>query len=206
MIKLKLVDFTNYKKAIEIQKTIFPHEDGTLNILASLDRDLFMQKTSLFYEDDHVKYYIAYDNDEAVGISGTYNYGDDNTTAWLAWFGVLPDKRRNHYGEEILKQTMKIAKQKGFKVMRLYTDAIGNATAIKLYEKLGFIGEKYSAEQLPYDCYIYSKSLNDKKISLWSNKILGLTYQSELEQIPKEKIREILSSYEADLEKNCPRH
>lgn len=206
MVKLELVDFINYKKAIEIQKTIFPHEDGTLNILASLDRDLFMKKTGLFYEDDHVKYYIAYDEDEAIGISGTYNYGDDNTTVWLAWFGVVPEKRRKHYGEEILKQTMEIAKQKGFKVIRLYTDAVGNATAIKLYEKLGFVGEKYSAEQLPYDCYIYSKSLNGKKVSLWNNKILGLAYQSELEQIPKEKIREILNSYEKDLEKTNPRY
>lgn len=41
---------------------------------------------------------------------------------------------------------MELAKQKGFKMMRLYTDAIDNANAIKLYEKLGFVGEKYSAE------------------------------------------------------------
>ena len=31
-----LVDFTNYKKAIEIQNKIFPEEDGTVNILACL--------------------------------------------------------------------------------------------------------------------------------------------------------------------------
>ena len=40
-----LVDFTNYKKAIEIQNIIFPNEDGTINILASLDRELFIKKT-----------------------------------------------------------------------------------------------------------------------------------------------------------------
>ena len=38
---LKKVDFNNYEIAIKIQKEIFPNEDGTLNILASLDRNIF---------------------------------------------------------------------------------------------------------------------------------------------------------------------
>ena len=189
-----LVDFTNYKKAIEIQNTVFPNEDGTINILASLDRELFIKKTGIDYGDDNVKYYIVYDNNEEVGITGLYNY--DSISAWLAWFGVLPDKRRKSYGKRILEKTMKLAKQKGFKTMRLYTDAIENADAIKLYKKLGFVGEKYSAEELMYDCYIYSKSLYDDKVDLWNNKLLGLSEQSQLDHFPKKKIKEILDMYE----------
>ena len=189
-----LVDFTNYKKAIEIQNTVFPNEDGTINILASLDRELFIKKTGIDYGDDNVKYYIVYDNNEEVGITGLYNY--DSISAWLAWFGVLPNKRRKSYGKRILEKTMELAKQKGFKTMRLYTDAIENADAIKLYKKLGFVGEKYSAEELLYDCYIYSKSLNDEKVDLWNNKLLGLSEQSQLDHFPKKKIKEILDMYE----------
>ena len=189
-----LVDFTNYKKAIEIQNTVFPNEDGTINILASLDRELFIKKTGIDYVEDNVKYYIVYDNNEEVGITGLYNY--DSISAWLAWFGVLPDKRRKSYGKRILEKTMKLAKQKGFKTMRLYTDAIENADAIKLYKKLGFVGEKYSAEELLYDCYIYSKSLYDDKVDLWNNKLLGLSEQSQLDHFPKKKIKEILDMYE----------
>lgn len=189
-----LVDFTNYKKAIEIQNTVFPNEDGTINILASLDRELFIKKTGIDYGEDNVKYYIVYDNNEEVGITGLYNY--DSISAWLAWFGVLPDKRRKSYGKRILEKTMELAKQKGFKTMRLYTDAIENADAIKLYKKLGFVGEKYSAEELLYDCYIYSKSLNDEKVDLWNNKLLGLSEQSQLDHFPKKKIKEILDMYE----------
>ena len=171
-MKFVLVDFTNYKKAIEIQNKIFPNEDGTINILASLDRDLFKKKTGMDYEDDNVKYYIAYDNNEAIGITGLHYY--DSVSAWLGWFGVLPDKRRKSYGKRILEKTMELARQKGFKTMRLYTDAIENADAIKLYKKMGFVGEKYSAEELLYDCYIYSKSLCNEKVDLWNNKTLGL--------------------------------
>ena len=189
-----LVDFTNYKKAIEIQNIIFPNEDGTINILASLDRELFIKKTGIDYVEDNVKYYIVYDNNEEVGITGLYNY--DSISAWLAWFGVLPDKRRKSYGKRILEKTMELAKQKGFKTMRLYTDAIENADAIKLYKKLGFVGEKYTAEDLLYDCYIYSKSLNDEKVDLWNNKLLGLSEQSQLDHFPKKKIKEILDMYE----------
>lgn len=83
--------------------------------------------------------------------------------------------------KKILEQTIKLARQKGFRTIRLYTDAIDNADAIKLYKKLGFVGEKYSAENLVYDCYIYSKSLCNEKVDLWNNKSLGLAYQSKLD-------------------------
>ena len=188
-----LVDFTNYKKAIEIQNTIFPGEDGTINILASLGRELFIEKTGIDYVDDHVKYFIVYDNNEEIGITGLYYY--DNESAWLPWFGVLPDKRRKSYGERILLKTIDLAKQEGFKTMRLYTDKVENANAIRLYEKVGFVGEKYSAEKLAYDCYIYSKSLCNEKVELWNNKVLGLSYQSQLDHLSKDKILEILKLY-----------
>ena len=188
-----LVDFTNYKKAIEIQNEIFPEEDGTVNILASLDRNLFIEKTGMNYVDDHVKCYIVYDNNEEVGITGLYHY--DNESAWLPWFGVLPNKRRKSYGKKILLKTIDMAKQRGFKTMRLYTDRVENAIAIKLYEKIGFVGEKYSAEELTYDCYIYSKSLCDEQVKLWNNKLLGLSYQSQLDHLSKDKIEEILKLY-----------
>ena len=188
-----LVDFTNYKKAIEIQNTIFPEEDGTINILASLGRELFIEKTGIDYVDDHVKYFIVYDNNEEIGITGLYYY--DNESAWLPWFGVLPEKRNKSYGEIILLKTIDLAKQEGFKTMRLYTDKVENANAIRLYEKVGFVGEKYSAEELAYDCYIYSKSLCNEKVELWNNKVLGLSYQSQLDHLPKDKIQEILKLY-----------
>lgn len=191
---IKLVDFNNYEEAIKIQNEIFPHEDGTINILASLDRELFMKKTEIFYEDDNVKYYLAYINNESIGITGIYHYQKDE--AWLAWFGILPQYRHKGYGKKLLEETIKIAKEQGYRTFRLYTDKIENAKAVKLYEKLGFIGEKYSVEKLSYDCWIYSKSLYDNNVKLWNNKNLNLLYQSELDQIDKQKSKEILKIYD----------
>ena len=193
-MKLVLVDHANYKEAIKIQNQIFPDEDGTINILASLDRDTFIRKTGIDYIDDYVKYYIAYDNGEAIGITGLYCYDDES--AWHAWFGVLPDKRRRSYGRRILEETMRMAKRRGFKTMRLYTDIVGNADAVRLYEKLGFVGEKYSAEKLPYDCWIYSKSLYDEKAAPWGNKNLELSHQTQLDHLSKQEVEKILKLYE----------
>ena len=116
-----------------------------MNILASLDRELFIEKTNLFYPDDKIKYYLAYMEEKIIGMTGLYIEG--NNEAWLGWFGILPQLRNQGYGKLLLEETIKIAKNNGHKVLRLYTDKKENATAIKLYEKLGFTGEKYSFEK-----------------------------------------------------------
>lgn len=192
-MELKIVDFDNYNEAIRIQNEIFPHEDGTINILASLDRNLFMKITGIFYPDDKVKYYIAILKNEPIGITGLYSI--NKKEVWLAWFGILPNYRNRGYGEELLKETINLAKKLGYEGLRLYTDKVGNSKAIKLYEKVGFIGEKYLAEKLSYDCWIYSKNLESKEIELWDNKNLNLSYQSELDQMDNEKINEIVQLY-----------
>lgn len=191
---LRKVDFDNYKLAIDVQRKIFPHEDGTLNILASLDRNLFINITKLYYPDDNVKYYLAYEDDEIRGITGLYYF--DNLESWIAWFGILPQFRGMGYGKKVLEETLELAKSEGFKFMRLYTDKEDNKDAIKLYEKMGFVGEKYTREKLSYDCYIYSKSLSGEKVQLLNNRNLNLSYQSDLDQMDKKRINDILDLYD----------
>ena len=193
-MELILVDKSNYKEAIKIQNAIFPKENGAINILASLDRDLFIKTTGLNYEDDHVKYYLARENNEYVGITGLYYY--DRESAWLGWFGVLSEFRNKGFGKEILRKTVDLAITLNFKYMRLYTDYDDNHNAIGLYEKEGFVGEKYTGEKLPYDCRIYSKNLVDDNINLWNNKNLNLSYQTELDHMDNDKINEIIKLYD----------
>ena len=198
-----MVDFDTIMVAIETQKTIFPHEDGTMNFLASMGRGLFMDVSGLFYEDDHVKYYLAYVDRCVVGITGLYYYNKYPSDAWVGWYGVLPDFRNKGYGGKILSWTADTAKRKGFACLRLYTDAGENANAIKLYEKSGFVGEKYEAEKMNYDCWIYSKNLTDDKLELWDNRLLDLSYQSELDHLSADEIKRILKKYPNLIENNC---
>ncbi len=196
-MELTIVDKNNYKEAIKIQKEIFPKENGTLNILASLDRDLFMKITGLPYDDDNVKFYLAMVDDKYIGITGIYYYDQDN--AWLGWFGILPKNRNKGFGRELLRKTLELAKKMNFKYFRIYTDYIDNHDGVILYEKENFIGEKYTKEKLPYDCRIYSKSLTNDEVSLWNNKNLDLSYQSDLEKMNEEEINKILKKYEKTL-------
>lgn len=194
-LTFKVVDFKNAKVAIEIQRTIF-EEDGMLNILASLDRELFIEKTGINYIDDHVKYYLAYLNNIPVGITGLYYYPGYENEMWLAWFGVLKEYRNLKIGTKILKWSMNYALESGRNILRLYTDIKENATAIILYKKLGFSGVKYDSELLGYDCHIFSKNLQKDSPEPWDGRNLNLAYQSSLEKIDEAKKGEIYSLYE----------
>ena len=196
-MRLELIDFNNYKTGISVQKEIFPTEDGTLNILTSLDKNLFIKTTGILYVDYDPKYYLVYNNDEIIGITGLYcEKLVCLESAWVGWFGVLKKFRGQGYGEKILNMTIELAKKEGYKTIRLYTDIKENKTAVKLYEKMGFIGEKYNAEKLIYDSYIFSKSLTEKQTELWKDKKLNLSYQTELDQMDETKIKEIFNKYE----------
>ncbi len=102
ILEFKIVDFSNALQAIEVQNSIF-EEDGLLNILASLDYDLFISLTKMSYPDDHVKYYLAYFKDEPIGITGFYYYPDYQEEMWLAWFGILPKYQRKGFGKKVLE-------------------------------------------------------------------------------------------------------
>jgi GNAT superfamily N-acetyltransferase len=133
-LNFKVVDFTNSDEAIKVQRNIFKEEDGMINVLASLDRDLFVEITGINYPDDKIKYYLAYNGDVPVGITGLY-IEDSINERWLAWFGVIPEYRNLGYGSEILNWSFSKAVDDGAKVLRLYTDAIANKHAIRLYKK-----------------------------------------------------------------------
>lgn len=180
-LEFKIVDFSNALVAIEVQRNIF-NEDGILNILCSLDYELFISLTNLPYPDDHVKYYLVYINSKPIAITGLYEYLDYPDEAWIAWFGVLPEYRGLGYGKKVLTWSMEKAISQGKKVIRLYTDQSTMSIAVDLYKSFDFIGEKYTGEELDYDCYIYSKSLIGDKVDLWNNKCLGLAEQSSFER------------------------
>lgn|SRR5574344_1595493 len=126
-------------------------------------------------------YWIVYDKNEIVGISGIYEYPElGKNTAWLGWFGVVEEKRGYGYGKRILLQTLSIAKNQGFNCLRLYSSRDNNLcpNAIPFYEKLsvqfnGFV-EDYTLEQKEMQRVVVSFSLDGKEISKWNNRCLHL--------------------------------
>ena len=199
---LKKVDASNYIEAINTQKSIFPpYEDGTIEILASVDQKLLTKVTGISYPEESSTYYLAYNDNEIVGIAGLYHEKSScDDSIWLGWFGVVPKFRGLGFGEKILELTMDKAKEKGFKIIRLYTDTIENKAAVKLYEKLAFTKEEYKAEKNINNCYIYSKHLYNQQVELWNDKNLDLENMAKLENLDKLKLKKIITDFGRILE------
>lgn len=54
-------------------------------------------------------------------------------------YAVKSGKRGQHIGELLVKDSLKMAKQKGFRILQFNAVVAGNTAARKLYQKLGFV-------------------------------------------------------------------
>jgi ribosomal protein S18 acetylase RimI-like enzyme len=128
------------------------------------------------------RYWLVWSVEENcfVGVSGIYLEPSDNESAWLAWFGILPEFRRRGYASEALRLFEEAAIARGFSYVRLYTDA-DNLTARQFYEKHGYTGELYRCEEDPvsfqFDLCVYSKPLPGHPAKAWGQRNLHLQVQ-----------------------------
>lgn len=185
-INLKKITKENLSLACQIQNKIFPNEDGTVNYIEAVEKNPYRKE---------LDFYIAYDKDTPIGVTGIYSYNEYPEDAWLSWFGLLPEFRKKGYGGIIFDKTVELAKEKGYKNFRLYTDETF-CNARGLYAKKGMIAEVYDnpddkdpffPEDMP--TFIYSMSLTNKPVDLWDNKLLGLREQG-LKEHEKDNLEE----------------
>lgn len=179
-IEFRKITKDNLEIACKVQNEIFPEEDARANFIEQINNDPYRKE---------LDYNIVYYENIPVGVTGIYSYYEYPDTAWLGWFGILKKFRNKGLGEVTLDKTISLAKEKGYKTFRIYTDEFATA-AHKLYEKKGMIKELYDRsddkdEYFIADIYIYSLSLTNLKIEPWNNKFLGLKEQGEKEQLYK---------------------
>ena len=127
-------------------------------------------------------YYIVFKENQPVGITGLYidEFTQEQGVVWLGWFGVLPENRNKGLGSEILIETLKLAKKKGFNTLRLYTSK-DNFSACKLYNRIMDFCEDYTQENID-GAVVYSKSLRENQTAVkFNNKFLNLRWH-DLEQ------------------------
>ncbi len=172
MLKYIEINNENLEYATLIQTQIFPKESAYEHYKKAI-------KLNLEYQ----KYYLVYDENKVIGITGLYSNEDLNETGsiWLGWFGVLSNYRNQGYGTQILNDTIhmatELAKKYPIKYFRLYTSERDDAIAQPLYNKIMDIREYYrNKKDVNYDntCVIYSKSLFDFPVTYWDNKFLNL--------------------------------
>lgn len=125
--------------------------------------------------DTELEYYIHYDGDSPVGISGLYSEPMANDSLWLGWFGVLEKYRNRGYGSAILNSFESECKRRGMTFARLYTAVDNNESAIHFYKNRGYSLEVYNGEYpstMSGKVYVASKSLCETPVIPWNDKPL----------------------------------
>ena len=161
MIRHVKVTEQNLLFAVGVQKSLFPEYSARSNYVDAIEGRM--------------------SGETCVGISGIYSDPADHANAWLGWFGILPEFRRQGLGSEALRLFEQKAREDGFVYTRLYTDRDHNDAAISFYRANGYVGEAYDNPDDPasrdYPICIFSKSLFGEPVPAWDNKNIHLTRQ-----------------------------
>jgi len=175
-MEFEILNELNIDIAINMQREIFPLENGSQDLKEALDNKCpehqFLQK-----------YWLVKIDNKYIGIFGLYAYNHSPKDAWLGWFGVVENERRKGYGRIILNKAKEMARDLGFETLRLYTDEDSNDNAVLLYRKLGMLEEVYeNLDDVHFEVgktLIFSISLSDRQVDLWNDKNLYLNSHEE---------------------------
>ena len=174
MLNLNLITSENLEYAIRVQNEIFEEYNGKNNYISSIENS----KQSQFF--------LVFDKEKCIGVTGIYSYKNDSDNAWVGFFGIKEQYRHKGFGSKVLKLTEKYAKSLGYKYMRLFTDKEDNDISINFYKKNGYTFEDYNNEEEAlkdeFNVIIGSKSLTDEEVPLWNNKFINLTKQTLKQQ------------------------
>jgi len=127
-----------HKVFVNSAKSENPPENGLRASLHPEESKDFLEKRGI----RKLQYYVAYDDKikRVIGVIGQYEECKDPLdTVWVGWFCVDPSFRGKNLGEELLTWNMQNAREKGYKIMKLYTSDLPSEQAAQgLYDKLGF--------------------------------------------------------------------
>jgi len=108
-----------------------------------------------------VRYFVATTASGVVGLTGIYTLTDEAGDAWLGWYGVDERMRGRGYGRALLETTTALARDAGYRTLRLWTTDHPNfAVASRLYEICDFVPQAIEVDYLGRPVLIYSRALN----------------------------------------------
>ena len=144
MIKVKKLSEKYLKEASFLANSVFRDEDVLPGVpfKASLDQEKFEEFNKIAkYEYSSLEYFVAVDETEKVlGTTGLYSRREDEKdTDWLGWYCVDPKFRGKGIGSKLLDYTIRKAKERGKKFLRLYTSMSPKEKAAqRVYNSRGF--------------------------------------------------------------------
>lgn len=173
-IVLVQVDRDTLSLAVEIQQQIWPDNPP--------DRD-YLDKVRHPKDPRNVTW-LVYHKDKLIGLTGLFSYDKDEMgydygeSVWMDWFAILPEWRRQGFGEKVLRATIERAQAIGGPVryFRVDTADYPDRASTKLYDKVMQRRESYTAEPMPegHTGLIYTFCLGKSGFKSWGNRLLDL--------------------------------
>ena len=122
------VAFEVFKEASTLEESIAKYSaQGKLNEMDNVRQNYF---------DNGGTFLVTVDDERIVG-TGAIRYLEDGVCE-LKRLWLLLEYHGQGIGYRMMQELLKIARQKGYKVMRLLTDRIVQIRAVEFYERLGF--------------------------------------------------------------------
>lgn len=159
MLTYQKLNKENYNEVLKIKHQLFPESNS--------DEDY----TNYFNNQIKSNYYLVLKNNSPCATIGWYDFDNNNTDAFVGWFGVLPKYQNQGIGKEILNYIIKEVRNLNYKYLRVYTDKKVNPISILLYDRLFDIKEDYTyPDKLGKTgtFVVYSKLLTNEK-QKWDN-------------------------------------
>jgi ribosomal protein S18 acetylase RimI-like enzyme len=152
--EIKIIPLTkkHLDEAISLVENIFPYKQDQKIARINLEESLTLKNSGK-------SYWVAKDrHSKIVGVTGLYLDAKDRDVIWVGWFGVHPAYRRCGIGASLLDLSIKEAKRKDFKKIKIYTSTDKHERAAhRLYELYGFKTTNYYKDK---DEICYKKDLS----------------------------------------------
>jgi ribosomal protein S18 acetylase RimI-like enzyme len=113
-------------------------DEGVLARAVRIFRDVDAVAPDLFLDDPRTHAFVALDGDTVIGWCYGYELlrPEGRWMMFMQQIDVVPERRRERVGRQLLDAFVAVARSKGHQQMWLYT-AAGNEAARRLYEGAG---------------------------------------------------------------------
>lgn len=173
------VNADNLQTDLDIQHRIWPTE--------SVDED-YLEKVRYPEDTSNVSWLVCHGKD-LIGLTGVFAFDpdepgyDQEESIWMDWFAILPEFRRQHFGRQVLLDTIEYARNlHQYKYFRIDTTGLPGRPAVLLYDEAMPLREEYTAEDTPdkkQHYLIYSCSLDGSPVKPWNNQYCKIGENSE---------------------------
>ncbi len=143
-VSFEPLSYGTLEVAILIANSVFPECVGSLEspdveYRATLHPRRYRSELQALGVDAQQHWIVTRDG-EIVGLTGLqHKTVDPFDVVWLGWFCVAPQVRGRKLGKRILQQTMSMARDQGYRILRLWTTTRpSEVTAQELYRRMGF--------------------------------------------------------------------